>query len=151
MGEKKTTKKKRKRETGIKETGEKTREDRKGRQFSKTQLFQLTFLENFLGNSMYKKQKKSIKDQRSFYSNTFFNVFANSVSAHSKICSRFSYQQNDIIFFIPSVGDLSEIEECLYLTTTMECNSFQISFFSQSSKCKSNGKLFKRVKQLISE
>ena len=27
---------------------------------------------------------------------------------------------------IPPVGDLPEIEECLYLTTTMECNSFQI-------------------------
>ena len=34
--------------------------------------------------------------------------------------------QNDINFFIPPVGDLPEIEECLYLTTTMECNSFHI-------------------------
>ena len=36
-----------------------------------------------------------------------------------------NYEQNDINFFIPLVGDLPEIEECLYLTTTMECNSFQ--------------------------
>ena len=56
-------------------------------------------------------------------------MFANSVSAHSKLSrSRFSYEQNDIIFFIPPVGDLLETEECLYLTTTMECNLFQINF-----------------------
>ena len=72
-----------------------------------------------------KKQKKSIKDQKNFCSNTFFKVFAIFVSAYSKI--RFSYEQNDIIcFFIPSVGDFPEIEELLYLTTTMECNSLQI-------------------------
>ena len=35
----------------------------------------------------------------------------------------------DIIFSIPPVGDLPEIEECLYLATTMECNSFQIRVF----------------------
>ena len=33
----------------------------------------------------YKKQKKSIKDQRNFCSNAFFKVFPNFVSAHSKI------------------------------------------------------------------
>ena len=66
-----------------------------------------------------------IKDQRNFYSNTFFKLFTNSVSAHSKIkCSRFFYTQNDTIFFIPPVGNLPKIEECLYLTATMECNSF---------------------------
>ena len=37
-----------------------------------------------------------------------------------------SNEQNDIIFFIPPVGNLPEIEECLYLTATMECNSFDI-------------------------
>ena len=50
-------------------------------QFSKLHYFQFAFLEN----CVYKKQKKSIKDQRNFCSNTFFNVFANFVSAHSKI------------------------------------------------------------------
>ena len=90
----------------------------------KLHYFQLTFLEN----CVYKKQKKSIKDQKNFYSNTFFKVFTNFVSAHSKICLRFFYELNDINFFIPLVGDLPEIEneECLYLTTTMECNSFHI-------------------------
>ena len=39
---------------------------------------------------------------------------------------RFFYEQNDINFFIPPVGDLPEIEEYLYLTTTMKCNSFQV-------------------------
>ena len=33
-------------------------------------------------------------------------------------CSRFSYEQNDIIFFISSVEDLPAIEESLHLTTT---------------------------------
>ena len=42
----------------------------------KLHYFQLTFLEN----CVYKKKKKSIKDQKNFYSNTFFKVFANSVS-----------------------------------------------------------------------
>ena len=94
----------------------------------KLHYFQFAFLEN----CVYKKQKKSIKDQRNFCSNTFFQVFANFVSAHSKIwCSRFSYEKNDITFFIPQVGDLPEIEECLFLTTTMECNSFlNINFVS---------------------
>ena len=89
----------------------------------KLHYFKLAFLEN----CVCKKQKKLIKDQTNFCSNTLFKVFANSVSANFKIqCSRFSYKQNDIIFFIPLVGDLPEIEEYLYLTTTMECNSFQI-------------------------
>ena len=89
----------------------------------KLHYFQFAFLEN----CVYKKQKKSIKDQRNLCSNTFFNVFINFVSAHSKIwCSCFFYEQNDINFFIPLVGDLPEIDECLYLTPTMECNSFQI-------------------------
>ena len=83
----------------------------------KLHYFQLAFLEN----CVYKNQKKSIKDERNFCSNTFLKVFANFVSAHSKI-----YKQNDINFFIPLIGDLPEIEECLYLTTTMECNSFHI-------------------------
>ena len=48
-------------------------------------------------------------------------MFANSVSAHPKIwCLRFPYEKSDIIFLIPPVGDLPEIEECLYLTTKME-------------------------------
>ena len=47
----------------------------------KLHYLQLAFLENCVD----KKQKKSIKDQRNFCSNTFFKVFANSVSAHSKI------------------------------------------------------------------
>ena len=68
-----------------------------------------------LENCLYEKQKKSIKDQRNFWLNTFFKAFVNSVSVHSKVrCLRFSYEQNDIIFFIPPVGDLPEIEECLY-------------------------------------
>ena len=76
----------------------------------KLHYFQFAFLEN----CGYKKQKKSIKDQRNFCLNTFFEVFANFVSAHSKIwCLRFFYKQNDINFFIPPVGDLPEIEECL--------------------------------------
>ena len=58
--------------------------------------FQLTFVENCIN---IKNKKKSIKDQRDFCSNTYFKVFANSVSAHFKIwCSRFSNKQNDIIF-----------------------------------------------------
>ena len=47
----------------------------------KLHYFQFAFLENYV----YKKQKKSIKDLRSFCSNTFFIVFANFVTAHSKI------------------------------------------------------------------
>ena len=87
----------------------------------KLRYFQFAFLEN----CVHKKQEKSIKDQRNFCSNAFFKMFASFVSAHSKIwCSRFIYEQNDINFFIPPVGDLLEIEECLYLTTTME--SFQM-------------------------
>ena len=35
------------------------------------------------------------------------------------LCLRFSYEQSDIIFFISPVGDLPEIEECLYLTTAI--------------------------------
>ena len=92
----------------------------------KLHYFQFAFLESCVKKHI-KKQKKSIKDQRNFCSNTFFKVFANFVSAYSKIwCSRFFYEQNDINFFIPPVGDLPEIKECLYLTTLMECNSFQI-------------------------
>ena len=50
--------------------------------------FHLAFLEN----CTYKKQKKSIKNQRNFYSNTVVKLFANSVSVHSKIWFlRFSY------------------------------------------------------------
>ena len=49
---------------------------------------------------------------------THNTVFASSPSVHSKISSHFSYLQNDIIFFIPPVGNLPEIEECLYLTLT---------------------------------
>ena len=91
----------------------------------KLPIFSACFI--LLYNCVYKKQKKSIKYRRNFCSKTFFKVFANSGSAHSKIwCSRFSYEQNDIIFFIPPVGDLPEIKEFLYLTTTMEWNSFQI-------------------------
>ena len=43
------------------------------------------------------------------------------------LCLRYhdSYKQNDILFIIPLVGNLSEIEKCLHLTTTMECNSFK--------------------------
>ena len=51
---------------------------------SKTPLFQFAFLED----CVYKKQKKSIKDQRNFCSNTFFKVLANSVSVHSKILAK---------------------------------------------------------------
>ena len=67
---------------------------------------------------MYNKKKKPIKVQiRKLPPNTFFKVFANSVSVHSEILySRFSYEQNDIFFFTPPVGDLLEIEECLHLT-----------------------------------
>ena len=54
--------------------------------FSKTSLVKLHYFQfAFLENCVYKKQKKSIKDQRILCSNTFFNVFANFVSAHSKI------------------------------------------------------------------
>ena len=63
----------------------------------KLHSFQFTFLEN----CVHKKQKKSIKKQRDFCSNSFFKVFANFVSAHSKIwCLRFFSELNDIIFFI---------------------------------------------------
>ena len=48
----------------------------------KLHYFQFAFLENCV---IYKKQKKSIKDQRNFCSNAFFKVFANFVSAHSKM------------------------------------------------------------------
>ena len=47
----------------------------------KLHYFQLAFLEN----CEYKKQKKSIKDQKNFCLNMFYKVFANSGSAHSKI------------------------------------------------------------------
>ena len=81
----------------------------------KFHYFQLAFLENCL----YKKQKKSKKDQRNFCSNTFLKVFANSVSAHFKIwCLRFSYKRNEIIFIISPVDNLPEIEECLYYKTS---------------------------------
>ena len=67
------------------------------------------------------------KRSKEFLFKHIFKVLANFVIADSKIwCSRFFYEQNDINFFIPPVGDLPEIEECLYLTTTMECNKFQI-------------------------
>ena len=44
-----------------------------------------------------------------------------------------------MIFFIPPVGDLPEIEECLYLTTTMEFihYKYKLCFLSQSSMCQS--------------
>ena len=55
----------------------------------KLHYFQFAFLENCI----YKKQKKSIKDQRNFCSNTIFKVFANFVTAHFKIwCSCFFYE-----------------------------------------------------------
>ena len=41
----------------------------------KLHYFQFAFLEN----CVYKKQKKSIKDQRNFCSDAFFKVFANFV------------------------------------------------------------------------
>ena len=64
----------------------------------KLHYFQFAFLEN----CAYKKQKKSIKDQRIFCSNAFFKVFTNFVSGHSKIwCLRFFFEQNDINLFIP--------------------------------------------------
>ena len=89
----------------------------------KLHCFQFSFLENCMCN----KQKKSIKDQRNFSFDAFFKVFANSIGVHSKIwCSRFSNKKNDMFLFIPPVGDLPENEECLHLTTTMECNSFLI-------------------------
>ena len=49
--------------------------------FSKTRFFQFAFLENCIVH--IKKQKKSIKYQSNFCSNTFFKVFANSMSALS--------------------------------------------------------------------
>ena len=77
----------------------------------KHHYFQLAFLENCI----HKKQKKSIKDQRNFCSNAFFKVFANFVSALSKIwCLCFSNEQNNKIFFISPVGHLPEIKECLF-------------------------------------
>ena len=68
----------------------------------KLHYFQFAFLENWA----YKKQEKSIKDQRNFFSNTFFKVFANSVSAHSKIlCLHFSYKQHlGLTIQFPSQG-----------------------------------------------
>ena len=51
-------------------------------QFSKAPLFSVCFSREL---RIYKKQKKSAKDQRNFCSNTFFKVFVNSVSANSKI------------------------------------------------------------------
>ena len=85
------------------------------------------FRPGFLENCVHKKQKKSIKDQRIFCSNTFFKVIANSVNAHFKLrCSDFFCEQNSIIFFTLPIANLPEIEECFYLTTTMECNLFQI-------------------------
>ena len=51
------------------------------RQLSKTPLFSAPFSREL----HILKQKKSIKVQRNFYSNTFFKVFSNSVSAHPKI------------------------------------------------------------------
>ena len=65
----------------------------------KLHYFQFAFLENFV----YKEQKKSMKDQRNICSYAFFKVFANFVSAHSKIRGLcfFFYEQNDINFFIP--------------------------------------------------
>ena len=106
----------------------------------KLHYFQLAFLEN----CVHKKQKESILYQRNFCSKTIFKVFANSVSAHFKIwCLRFSYKQNDIIFFIPwpRLAIFLKLKIFLYLTTAMECSSFQISninlFFLSTSKCQS--------------
>ena len=79
----------------------------------KLHYFQLAFVEY----CVYKKQKRSTKHQMEFLFKHILKVFANSVSAHSKIwCSWFFYEQNDTIFFIPLVGNLPEIEECIYLT-----------------------------------
>ena len=76
------------------------------------------------------KTKEIDKRSKEFLFRHIFKVFANSVSPHSKIwCLRFSNEQNGIIFFIPPVGDLPKIEKCLYLTTAMECNSFNSLFF----------------------
>ena len=53
----------------------------------KFHCFQFGFLENYVCN----KQKKSMKDQRSFSFDAILKVFANLDSVHSKIwCSRFS-------------------------------------------------------------
>ena len=47
-------------------------------------------------------------------SKKFFKVFANFGDVDTKIWwSQSSYEQNDIIFFIPLVGNLPENEECL--------------------------------------
>ena len=46
----------------------------------------------------------------------------------------FSYKQNDIIFFITPVGNLPEIEECLYRPLVIFSHS-QISRNSQSKHC----------------
>ena len=83
----------------------------------KLHYFQFVLLEN----CVHKKQKKSTKDQRNFCSNTFFKVFANSLRVfilRYDVCAFLMSRM--IIFFITLVGDLPEIEECLYLTTTME-------------------------------
>ena len=94
----------------------------------KLHYFQFAFLEHWV----YKKTKEINKRSREFlfkhFKKHFFKVFANNVSIRSKIwCSRFSYEQNDIIFFIPPVGDLPEIKD-LYLTNTIP-SKYEFCFF----------------------
>ena len=94
------------------------------------------FSVHFLENCVYKKQKKSIKYQGNYCSNTFVKVFANSVIAYSKIwCLHFFYEQNNIVFFIPPV--IWNWRMFIF----DNCNGVQfipnISFLSQSSKCQS--------------
>ena len=77
--------------------------------------------EHQVQTGLYKIQKKSIKELNT-------RIF---VQTHFLKCSPMmsvfilKYEKNDIIFFIPLVSDLPEIEECLHLTTAMVCNSFQ--------------------------
>ena len=88
--------------------------------------FQLGFLEN----CVYKKEKKSIKDQRNFCSNIFFKVFSNSVSVHSKIWfSRFSYFSYVYIWQLRWIAIHSKYK--FFYINPLYCR--KISFFSGSS------------------
>ena len=69
------------------------------------------YSKNLLSSAHFSRELRTLKtkaiNKRSwnFYSNTFFKVFANSVSPHSKIWfSRFSYEHNNVIFFTPPLS-----------------------------------------------
>ena len=98
-------------------------------QFSKTLM--LSFLENSVNKN--KRNQQKIKGRFLKCSPTMW-VFILKHDVCTSLTSRII-----IIFFIPLVSDLPEIEECLHWTATIVWNSFQIwnLFFSLDHKMQS--------------